>query len=133
MTTSNKTATTHRQPVTPLERAVFRILQANVRKNSGDDAAYGMEQLVADLRSGGCQSGILPEMIYTEDTCRFYNRHAREITKLLVRTLSDCELSSASELFGDRWDADDPFACDIVNKNLLAWFAVETIADQLQR
>lgn len=30
-----------------------------------------------------------------------------------------------SDLFGERWDSEDPLATDTYNQNLLAWFGFE--------
>ena len=34
-------------------------------------------------------------------------------------------LYSPTELFGDKWDKEDPLAQDDFNQNLLAWFGFE--------
>ena len=36
-----------------------------------------------------------------------------------------------AELFGDKWNNDDPLALDAMNQNLLAWFGFETVASNL--
>jgi hypothetical protein len=36
-----------------------------------------------------------------------------------------------SELFGDKWDKNDPLALDTQNQNLLAWFGFEEMAFKL--
>ena len=73
----------------------------------------------------GCQSGIVSDLIYYHDTVRFYNKHADEINEILKDLLWGCGYNSPSELFGDKWDNDDPLALETFNKNLLAWFGFE--------
>ena len=35
------------------------------------------------------------------------------------------------EIFGDKFDKEDPLVLDITNKNLLAWFGFEETASQI--
>lgn len=90
----------------------------------------GMPGFVEDLHQGGCQSGLVSEMIYYSDTIKFYKKYADEINMLLSDTLAEMG-GSASELFGDKWDRLDPLALETNNQNLLAWFAFEETAFQL--
>ena len=58
--------------------------------------------IFTDVLHYGCQSGVVGELIYYSDTVR-----------------------APSELFGDKWDKEDPLAQDDYNQNLLAWFGFE--------
>ena len=78
-----------------------------------------------DVLYGGCQSGIVGELIYYRDTVAFYKRYRKQINDLLSETMSGTGLYNLSELFGDKWDTEDPLATDIYNQNLLAWFGFE--------
>ncbi len=40
-------------------------------------------------------------------------------------TMNEAGLYSLPELFGKKWDAEDPLATDDFNQNLLAWFGFE--------
>ena len=73
----------------------------------------------------GCQSGVVGELIYYSDTVRFYKQYRQEINALLYGTMSETGLYAPSELFGDKWDKEDPLAQDDYNQNLLAWFGFE--------
>lgn len=86
-----------------------------------DDKTY----IFRDVLYAGCQSGIVGELIYYRDTVAFYKRYREQINELLSETMSGTGLYSLSELFGDKWDAEDPLATDIYNQNLLAWFGFE--------
>lgn len=86
-----------------------------------DDKVY----IFTDVLYHGCQSGIVGELIYYEDTVRFYKQYREEINELLYDTMSGTGLYAPSDLFGEKWDQEDPLAQDIYNQNLLAWFGFE--------
>lgn len=86
-----------------------------------DDKTY----IFRDVLYAGCQSGIVGELIYYRDTVAFYKRYREQINNLLSETMSGTGLYSLTELFGDKWDAEDPLATEIYNQNLLAWFGFE--------
>lgn len=86
-----------------------------------DDKTY----IFRDVLYAGCQSGIVGELIYYRDTVAFYKRYRKQINELLSETMSGTGLYNLSELFGDKWDAEDPLATDTFNQNLLAWFGFE--------
>jgi hypothetical protein len=116
----------HVEVTTPLERHVRAWV--NSRSAEYDSGAEGV---LKDLFYGGCQSGMVGHLIYYHDTVKFYKRHAREIDAMLQELMADTGLNSPQALFGDKWDADDPFARDHVNQNLLAWFGFEETARKL--
>lgn len=78
-----------------------------------------------DVLYHGCQSGIVGELIYYSDTVAFYKRYRTEINKLLSETMDNTGLYNLAELFGKRWDTEDPLATNVYNQNLLAWFGFE--------
>lgn len=69
--------------------------------------------------------GVVGELIYYTDTVRFYKQYRQEINNLLYDTMSGTGLYAPSELFGDKWDKEDPLAQDTYNQNLLARFGFE--------
>ena len=81
--------------------------------------------IFTDILHYGCQSGIVGELIYYTDTVRFYKQYRQEINALLYELMDSTGLYAPSELFGDRWDQEDPLAQDDFNQNLLAWFGFE--------
>ena len=81
--------------------------------------------IFTDVLYHGCQSGIVSELIYYSDTVKFYKQYKDDINRLLYSAMSDCGIYSPAELFGDKWDSDDPLALDTYNQNLLAWFGFE--------
>ena len=81
--------------------------------------------IFTDVLDYGCQSGVVGELIYYCDTVRFYKQYKGEIDALLYQSMQEKGLYSPSELFGDKWDKEDPLANDDFNQNLLAWFGFE--------
>lgn len=112
--------------MTNLEQAVLDIINNNIE----DD--YAFESFINDLINHGCVSGMVGELITYNDTTNFYKVHQEEIDDLLTQYCDDSGLS-ISQLFGKKWDRDDPFAKDIYNQNLLAWFGFEETAFNLAR
>ena len=81
--------------------------------------------IFTDVLDHGCQSGIVGELIYYSDTVRFYKQYRQEINALLYELMDSTGLYAPSELFGNKWDKEDPLAQDDYNQNLLAWFGFE--------
>ena len=81
--------------------------------------------IFTDVLHYGCQSGIVGELIYYSDTVAFYKQYRQEINDLLYESMNETGLYALSDLFGDKWDKEDPLAQDICNQNLLAWFGFE--------
>lgn len=113
-------------PETPLERHVMQWLKSQAKDYDNHD----IKSVYDDLLQGGCQSGFVGHLIYYSDTVRFYKRHHKEIDTMLSELLQDVGCS-ISELFGDKWDNEDPLARDVYNQNLLAWFGFEETATRL--
>lgn len=81
--------------------------------------------IFTDVLYHGCQSGIVGSLIYCTDTVAFYKRHREEINTLLQETMDECGSYNPSDLFGDKWDKEDPLVLDTNNQNRLAWFGFE--------
>lgn len=81
--------------------------------------------IFTDVLYHGCQSGIVGELIYYTDTVRFYKQYRNEINELLYDTMNGTGLYAPSDLFGEKWDKEDPLAQECHNQNLLAWFGFE--------
>ena len=107
-----------------LEREVINIVKQELEEG------YPLNTFIEDLRVGGCQSGMIGELIYYTDTMAFYDRHREEIDTLLSELIEETGLAP-QELFGDKWDKSDPLAREQWNINLLAWFAFEETAFRL--
>ena len=81
--------------------------------------------IFTDVLHNGCRSGVVSELIYYYDTVRFYKQYRQEINEMLYNIMNETGLYAPSELFGDKWDKEDPLAQDTYNQNLLAWFGFE--------
>lgn len=114
------------QPKTKLERAAATWL-----RRMASDYESGIEGVAKDLFYGGCQSGMVGELIYYHDTVKFYKKHKKEIHALLRDNMESLGVDGPSGLFGDKWDKEDPLADDASNQNLLAWFGFEEAARRL--
>lgn len=83
------------------------------------------KSIFTDVLNYGCQSGVVGSLIYYSDTVAYYKRYKNEINELLYQTMNECGLYAPTDLFGDKWDKEDPLCNDITNQNLLAWFGFE--------
>lgn len=77
-----------------------------------------------DLQRYGCGSGMIADLIYYDDTNKFYDNYKDDINELLSVLLDGSGLS-IQEFFGKNFDNDDPLILNYSNKNLLAWFGFE--------
>lgn len=91
------------------------------------------KNIVTDVLEHGCQSGIVGSLIYYADTIAYYEANKNAINRLLYETMDECGIYDPSELFGDKWDKEDPLAIDDYNKNLLAWFGFEETMRKVAR
>ena len=104
-----------------------------------------IEDIFNDLFTGGCESGIVTDLIYYDDTVAFYNKHEHEIDIFLDECLDieDVEtLEGIQELvryFPDLEDEDTRSESEATNlfelnnqdKNMLAWASFEHEASLL--
>lgn len=81
--------------------------------------------IFTDVLEHGCQSGVVGHLIYYADTVKYYEDHKDEINEMLYEVMSECGMYNPRELFGDKWDDEDPLCLDTYNKNLLAWMGFE--------
>jgi hypothetical protein len=89
-----------------------------------------VEGFINDLLNYGCVSGMVEELIYYNNTIEFYKKFKNEINELLYELLEHTGLS-IQELFGKKWDSNDPLALKTNNKNLLAWFGFEKMTKKI--
>ena len=66
------------------------------------------KHIFTDVLHYGCLSGVVGELIYYSDTVRFYKQYRQEINALLYELMDGTGLYAPSELFGDKWDKEDP-------------------------
>ncbi len=83
------------------------------------------KHIFTDVLYYGCQSGTVGFLIYYSDTVSFYKKYKEEINALLYELMDGIGTHDMSELFGDKWDKEDPLCIDCYNQNLMAWFGFE--------
>ena len=110
--------------VGPLMKKVITILKSKAKDYSS------LKPLFDDILNNGMQSGIISELIYYKDTLAFYKKYQSEIVGLLNEAVYSSGLR-VEDLFGSKWDKQDPLALETNNRNLLSWFAFEETTRQL--
>lgn len=110
------------------ETRLEKYVRGWLNRSADDYNGSGWQGALKDLLYGGCQSGMVGELIYYRDTVKFYKRFQSEIDALLKESMSSIGCDGPSGLFGDKWDKDDPLAREDLNQNLLAWFGFEETA-----
>ena len=119
--------------MTTLKEAYNELIESNLNEPE-ERKAY-----LQDLAQYGAISGMVSGLIYYNETTQFFNEHRDEILTMLHELKEETGLNE-KELFGNKWndwedlleeEADDldPLA-DTNNQNLLAWFAVEELAQR---
>ena len=83
------------------------------------------KNIFTDVLHYGCQSGMVGFLIWYSDTTAFYKKYKEEINELLYDVQASTGLYGMKDLFGKKWDEEDPLAIEDYNQNLLAWFGFE--------
>lgn len=80
----------------------------------------------------GLVSSTIGSKIYYSQTLAFYERHKKEINKMLYKLCNDIDEHDLNKIFNNKvkWDKEDPLALETTNQNTLAWFGyVQIIYD----
>jgi len=111
-----------------LYKRVINEIVADSQEYTGDNM---QERILARLDDvgHGLSSGIVGSMIYYSDTCKYFTNYRKEIEELWQEFVDETGMKLAD--LRD-FDESDPFIRDTNNKNLLAWWSYEEIANQLQ-
>lgn len=88
-----------------------------------------IETYLKDIVECGCSSGCVSSMIYYDDTVKFYDTYADFINGMLAVDLGDTGLSI--DKFFRNFDNSDPLIREVINKNMLAWYAYESVCRDL--
>jgi hypothetical protein len=107
------------------KRVINEIIEDS-RDYSGNNMQERILGRLEDIQHG-LSSGIVGSLIYYSDTTKFFDRYRKDIEKLWKEFSFSTDMK-LSDLRG--FDESDPFIRDIENKNLLAWWAYEEIADE---
>ncbi len=100
------------------------VIDYYIDESNNYDSAENLLASMEDLQKYGCVSGMINELIYYDDTNKFFDNYKEEINNMLS-DLTQGTGCSVEELFGDKFDKEDPLILDYKNKNLLAWFGFE--------
>ena len=79
------------------------------------------KDIFLDIINCGCESGACRDLVFYEQTKRFYETYKHEINELLWKS----DFNNLADLFGGDWNPYDPLALEDDNQNLLAWFGFE--------
>jgi len=86
---------------------------------------------IEDIASHGCVNGSCSELIYYDDTVQFYDEHKEDIWELLEEETEGLGFDTIFELMGTWKDSAKMVNSDTQFKNLLSWWAVETVCYQI--
>ncbi len=86
-------------------------------------------ETIKDIAEKGCATGIACDLIYYSDTVEFHDKHEEEIWNLLHDDASDQDIT-IMELIA-QFNGQQHVSNMYEFKNLLAWYAVETVANQI--
>lgn len=104
---------------------------------------YQMDNLIADVKErvepeeyrdvlyGGCVSGTVGSLCYYRDTVAFHDKHEDAIWDLIHTEMQSMGETDNMMQFIASWNGSDNVGSMDQFKNLLCWFAVETIVRQL--
>ena len=95
-----------------LKHEVVEIILNEIEGIEDDEILSTVEEIV----TYGCQSGIVSELITYDDTDKFFNNHADEIFELVE------DMKQEGLIDMNNFE---------LSKNNLAWFAFETIAQEI--
>ena len=104
------TETKQMTDLTPLQKEVWEIVKLHTTESKD------RKHWIQDLAVHGCVSGMVNNLIYYQQTERFFNQHEDEILEL-------------AGLYNFRPDIVDLGMMQL--KNTLAWFAFEVTAEDL--
>lgn len=106
------------------------VIDHYINESSDYESVEDLLSNMEDLQQYGCISGMIPELIYYDDTNDFFDNYKEEINQMLFETIEGTGCS-IEELFGNKFDKEDPLIIECINKNLFAWFGFEETAYHL--
>lgn len=113
-----------------LYKNVIEDILEDAEGYEGEELQKQLESRLEDILQHGCISGTVSNLVYYNDTMAFYEEYKEDINELLYESMQDTGLS-IQELFGDKFDEEDPLCIEQQNQNLLAWFGYEETARKL--
>ena len=86
--------------------------------------------LISDIAQYGCSNGSISELIYYEDTVKFYEKHEEEIWDDLNTVAED--LGETIPFMISNWNGCKNITDATTFKNALAWWACENTAYSIE-
>ena len=83
--------------------------------------------LLSDLLQHGCESGMVPGLIYYSDTVKFYEKHKSDIYDLAHDQAESFGHKNVFELFANLNGVENVGSIDQM-ENLLAWYGFDEMA-----
>jgi len=83
-----------------------------------------------EITKYGCVNGCVSSLIYYEDTVKFHDKFEEEIWEMLYNEYQDFGFKSIPEYIASFNGSKDIGSLEQF-KNLLAWYAVESVARQI--
>lgn len=108
--------------ITALDKFVEKWLMARAKEYEN-----GLDGVMRDLRHGGCASGYVGCLIYSNDTHRFFNTYSTSIWELFKQEADEYGAADVFEWFNTldrRESVSDP-------RNFMAWLAFEITAESI--
>jgi len=86
-----------------------------------------IKNFFTDLFNGGCVSGMISDLIYYEDTIKFFDRNEELITDFLNQEADDLGVDGMFKLFNKDYQC---YSIDEF-KNWASWYIAETVAHEI--
>ena len=110
------------------DNALVKLVCDYIINEWDDEHESNNKNMLLDIINSGCSNGAVHWFTYKTDILEFYDSFKNEIYELLLETLDTCGCNSPTDLFGDKWNNEDPLAFFEDNKQLLAFFGFEETA-----
>jgi hypothetical protein len=101
-----------------------------VRESIQDIYGDEWEDTARDINQGGADAGF-SGFIYYDECAKFYDEHEEEIYEMLREDADGMGYSSPDEMIAT-FNRKDMLQDPTTRKNLLAWYALETVAREVE-
>lgn len=86
---------------------------------------------IVSISDNGCVNGACNDLIYYNDTVKFYYDHKDEIWELLEQESEEFGHNTVFDFMGTWSEYAKNVTSDTTFKNLLAWWSVEHVCNQI--
>ena len=124
------TATLVKKDANPLEQHVVNWINEQAADSYTEANEEAIKSVISNLQRGGCQSGMVPHLIYYNQTTEFFDNYEAEITEVINNFKDGTGDNSIIAGNVDKFGNVDDFDMTQL-KNRMAWAAFEIVADQI--